>query len=92
MLNQPAYVHCPSTAAGFQAHSEPTLQNALLWWKTAAQRLMRWPVLVSALAKQLVLLTPMEAAALMPAITVPLVKGRPYLVVQMNMHAYLPAM
>ena len=53
---------------------------------------MQWPVLVLALAKQLVLLTLMEPAALMPATTVPLVKGRPYLVVQMNMHAYPPAM
>lgn len=92
MVNQPACVHYPSMAAGFQAHSQPTLQNALLWWKTAAQRLMQWPVLVLALAKQSVLLTLMEAAALMPATTVPLVKGHPYLVVQTNMHAFPPAM
>ena len=91
MANQPAYVLCPSMAAGFQAHSEATLQSARLWWKIVARHLMAWPVLALVPAILLDLPNPMTTAVLMPATTAPLVKGPPCLVVGQAMQMSMPA-
>ena len=78
-------------AAGFQAHSEATLQSALLWWKTVARHPMGWPVLALVPAILLVLPIPMATAVPMLATTARLVKGLPFLAVDQAMQMSMPA-